>query len=198
MTLPTPPYQLDMPDAEVWYYPRFFSTEASKAYYLELLQHIPWKADKVRMFGKWIDQPRLTALHAINSNPYTYSGLTLYPEPFTPALQQIHSKLQEELKESFSSCLLNLYRNGNDSNGWHADDEKELGKNPSIASISFGQDRIFHFRHKTDRHLKKRIVLEDGSLLLMKGTTQHHWQHQLPKSKKPMQPRINLTFRNIL
>ena len=198
MTLPLPPYQLNMPDAEVWYYPHFFSTEASKTYYQELLHHIPWKADKVRMFGKWIDQPRLTALHAINSNPYTYSGLTLYPEPFTPALQQIHSKLKEVTKESFTSCLLNLYRDGNDSNGWHADDEKELGKNPSIASISFGQERIFHFRHKKDRSLKKKIVLEDGSLLLMKGSTQHHWQHQLPKSKKPMQPRINLTFRNIL
>jgi alkylated DNA repair dioxygenase AlkB len=191
-------YALDMPQADVWYYRHAFSAEESKQFFELLHKEIQWRADQVRIFGKWIDQPRLTALYAENSHPYTYSGLTLHPTPFTPLLDTILTRVKAVTAHDFSSCLLNLYRDGNDSNGWHADDEKELGKNPVIASVSFGQDRIFHFRHKNDRSLKTKVVLENGSILLMKGSTQHHWQHQLPKSKRKMDPRINLTFRNIL
>ena len=197
MTPQHQPYQLNMPDAEVWVYPQLFNPEQSELFYNTLLKEISWRADKVRIFGKWIDQPRLTALYAMNSRPYTYSGLTLHPHPFTPTLERIMKILQTETRHTFSSCLLNLYRDGKDSNGWHADDEKELGPNPVIASVSFGQARSFHFRHKREKSLRKKIILENGSLLLMKGETQHHWQHQLPKSKKEMKPRINLTFRNI-
>lgn len=194
----TTSYALDMPQADVWYFPHAFNASESTHYFELLYKEIAWKADQVRIFGKWIDQPRLTALYAANSNPYTYSGLTLDPTPFTPLLHEILIRVKELTGTNFSSCLLNLYRDGNDSNGWHADDEKELGTDPVIASVSFGQDRMFHFRHKKDKSLKQKLVLENGSILLMKGSTQHHWQHQLPKSKRHMTPRINLTFRNIL
>ena len=192
------PYLLRMPDAEVWYYPGIFDPESCETFFHRLKGEINWKADRVRVFGKWYDQPRLTALYAMNDHPYAYSGLTLYPEQYIPVLWDIHKKIEESSGCQFSSCLLNLYRDGNDSNGWHADDEKELGTNPVIASVSFGQERIFHFRHKSDKSLKEKILLENGSLLLMKGATQHFWQHQLPKSRKAMNPRINLTFRNIM
>lgn len=188
---------LHLPEADVWYYPGFLTPEACTHYFGRLQKEIQWQADKVRIFGKWIDQPRLTALYAKNDQPYTYSGLTLYPRDFTPSLLKIAALVHKTTGHEFSSCLLNLYRDGQDSNGWHADDEKELGSNPVIASISIGQERIFHFRHKKDRSLKHKILLENGSLLLMKGETQNNWQHQLPKSKREMQPRINLTFRNI-
>lgn len=197
MISPETPYPLEMPDADVWYYPQVFTNEESTRLLKQLTEEIKWRSDKVRIFGKWIDQPRLTALYANNNNPYSYSGVTMYPEAYIQPLVEIHNKIQEYSGQSFDSCLLNLYRDGNDSNGWHADDEKELGKNPVIASVSLGQERIFHFRNKANRALKKKILLENGSLLLMKGTTQHYWQHQLPKSRKPMTPRINLTFRNI-
>lgn len=191
------PYRLPMPQAEVWYTPEAFAPEECMQYYNLLREEIQWRTDKVRIFGKWIDQPRLTALYAENSNPYTYSGLTLIPLPYTRVLRSILSRVVTLTGHEFSSCLLNLYRDGMDSNGWHADDEKELGNDPVIASVSFGEERIFHFRHKSDRTKKQKIILENGSLLLMKGSTQHYWQHQLPKSKRQMEPRINLTFRNI-
>ena len=112
-------------------------------------------------------------------------------------LLEIKHKIEEIDNVEFNSCLLNLYRNGKDSNGWHADDEKELGQNPIIGSISLGQERPFYLRYKKDTKLKHKIVLGHGSLLLMKGVTQHHWQHQIPKTTKPIGERINLTFRII-
>ncbi|EAQ99853.1 alpha-ketoglutarate-dependent dioxygenase AlkB family protein [Maribacter sp. HTCC2170] len=117
--------------------------------------------------------------------------------PFTTELLEIKKKIEIITKIEFNSCLLNLYRDGKDSNGWHADDEKELGLNPVIASISLGQERPFHLRNKKDKTLKHKMILEHGSLLLMKATTQHNWQHQIPKTRKPINKRINLTFRII-
>ena len=189
--------KLDLPDAEVWYYPKFFTISQSQHYFQQLLEEINWRNDKIRIFGKWLEQPRLTALYATNKNPYSYSGLTLTPAIYTPTLYEIRNTIKHKTGLNFESCLLNLYRNGQDSNGWHADDEKELGTNPVIASVSFGEERIFHFRHKAEKQLKRKILLENGSLLLMKGSTQHFWKHQLPKSKRVLNPRINLTFRNI-
>tara|TARA_Y100000385_G_scaffold248062_1_gene268561 strand:- start:2581 stop:2949 length:369 start_codon:yes stop_codon:yes gene_type:complete len=117
------------------------------------------------------------------------------PQKFTPLLNRIKSKIEERTQSIFSSCLLNLYRNGQDSNGWHSDDEKELGKNPTIASLSLGAERIFHLKHKKITTLKHKLSLQNGSLLVMKGETQHYWLHQIPKTKKPIDKRINLTFR---
>ena len=121
----------------------------------------------------------------------------MQPLPFTSVLKEIKSMVETVSKETFTTVLLNLYRDGNDSNGWHSDNEKELGKNPVIASVSFGAERIFHLKHKENKGLKKSIMLQHGSLLIMKGATQEKWKHQIPKTKKTVNPRINLTFRTI-
>jgi alkylated DNA repair dioxygenase AlkB len=119
------------------------------------------------------------------------------PLPFSETLSDIRKRISRLTNVEFTSCLLNLYRDGRDSNGWHSDDEKELGNNPVIASVSLGQERYFHLRHKKLKDLKHKILLEHGSLLLMSGQTQHYWQHQIPKTTRPIGERINLTFRVI-
>ena len=151
----------------------------------------------IKLFGKTFAQPRLTALYGSEGKPYSYSGIKMNPIPFTTTLNDIKKKIESLTQEKFNTVLLNLYRDGKDGNGWHSDDEKELGTQPTIASISFGAERPFQLRHKKE-NLKCKFVLEHGSLLLMKGTTQEFWQHQIPKSKKILNQRINLTFRNII
>ena len=121
----------------------------------------------------------------------------MYPHNWTLLLQKIKFHIESVANTNFTSVLLNYYRDGSDSNGWHADNEKELGVNPVIASVSFGSERNFQLKHNNDKALKKNIFLEHGSLLLMKGVTQHLWKHQIPKTAKPVGPRINLTFRVI-
>ena len=188
---------LNLKDADVIYYPHFFNTELSNYYFSVLLKNIKWQQDTITVFGKTYLQPRLTALFANNKNPYSYSNITMYPKAFTKELTDIKKAIENEVKVNFTSCLANLYRNGQDSNGWHADDEKELGKHPIIASVTFGAERVFHFKHKQDANQKTKLILKHGSLLLMKGDTQKHWLHQLPKTKKDIGERINLTFRII-
>lgn len=188
---------LNLPDADITYYPEFFDTEASNRYFSSLLKTILWQQDDITVFGKTYKQPRLTALYASNKEPYTYSGITMHPHPFTNELLEIKQKVESVIKANFTTCLLNLYRDGQDSNGWHADSEKELGINPIIASVSFGGERLFKLKHRENDHLKKDLVLQNGSLLIMKGETQHKWLHQIPKTKKKVQKRINLTFRII-
>ena len=194
---PTEPYQLELSGATVIYYPNFLSTEEATSYYHTLYKETPWQQDDIKVFGKVYAQPRLTALYASNSLPYSYSNITMYPQPFTFALSEIKKKVEALTNTEFTTCLLNLYRDGKDSNGWHADDENELGINPTIASISLGASRVFKFRDKKAKSSVHSIVLEHGSLLLMKDETQHNWQHQLPKTSKQVEPRINLTFRTI-
>jgi alkylated DNA repair dioxygenase AlkB len=121
----------------------------------------------------------------------------MQPHPWSPLLQKIKSYVENVSNTNFTTVLLNQYRDGKDSNGWHADDEKELGTNPIIASLSFGAERTFQLKHNSDKTLKKNIVLEHGSLLIMRGTTQHFWKHQIPKTSKEVGSRINLTFRVI-
>ena len=188
---------LDMVDAEVTYYPHFFNLTEADALFQSLLKNTIWQQDDITVYGKSYKQPRLTALYGNNGKSYTYSNITMQPHPFTKELQLIKSKIEATANSEFSTCLLNLYRDGSDSNGWHADDEKELGINPVIASLSFGAERIFHFKHKSNKELKEKLILQHGSLLLMKGATQHHWLHQIPKTKKKIGKRINLTFRFI-
>lgn len=195
-TSPNDCIQLKMQDADVSYYPVLFEKKLADHFFEILIASVRWQQDDIKVFGKIYKQPRLTALYASNNNTYTYSNITMKPHQFTEELLLIKNKIETICSETFTSCLLNLYRNGQDSNGWHADNEKELGPEPVIASISFGEERVFHFKHKT-KDLKQKIVLEHGSLLLMRGKTQEHWLHQIPKSNKNMKPRINLTFRNI-
>ncbi len=188
---------LNLKDGEVRYYPKFFNTNEANSYFNALLKSLEWKQDDITVFGKTYLQPRLTAFYSNNKNTYKYSNITMKPHSFKGELLEIKDKIEAELQIKFTSCLANLYRDGKDSNGWHADDEKELGKNPIIASVSFGAERVFHFKHKKDSTIKSKLVLQHGSLLLMQGETQHNWLHQIPKTKKQIGKRINLTFRII-
>jgi alkylated DNA repair dioxygenase AlkB len=186
-----------LPDAEIVYYPQFFDKEQADSIYTELLQKINWQQDNITVFGRTHPQPRLTALYGNEGKPYSYSNITMQPHPWNSHLQKIKHYLEATTACEFTTVLLNQYRDGKDSNGWHADNEKELGPNPIIASLSFGAERVFQLKHNTLADAKKSITLEHGSLLLMKGTTQHFWKHQIPKTAKPIETRINLTFRTI-
>jgi len=188
---------LNLPNAEVVYIPNFYALEKADSYLKILKETIEWQQDSITIFGKTYNQSRLTALYANNNQPYTYSNITMSPKAFTKELQDIKRDIEQTANHQFTSVLLNLYRNGNDSNGWHADNEKELGKNPVIASLSLGSPRMFQFKHLKLKDQKYKLILEHGSLLLMKGEMQHYWLHQIPKTKKEVGERINLTFRKI-
>lgn len=188
---------IDLKDGSLIYYPGFFRREQSDYFYQKLQYSLHWRQDKIKLFGKEMLQPRLTSFYGEKGKSYTYSGLEMEPQAFPAELIQIKEKCEEYAGTDFNACLANLYRNGNDSMGWHADDEKELGAQPVIASVSFGAERLFHLKHKTDNTARYKIRLQHGSLLIMKGTTQQFWKHQLPKTKKRVDPRINLTFRKI-
>ncbi len=190
-------HYLDLPDSDIRYIPDFLKQPHASSFFERLKKETPWRQDDIRVFGKVYPQPRLTALYADNNKPYHYSNITMHPIPFSPLLLEIKKRVEILSGNRFTTCLLNLYRDGRDSNGWHADDEKELGKNPVIASVSLGEHRYFHLKHKEDKNLKHKLELEHGSLLLMQGPTQHHWLHQIPKTSRQIGERINLTFRVI-
>ena len=187
--------KFNLPDSDIRYYPNFIAGKEADDHFKNLKESISWQQDDITVFGKTYAQPRLTALFGNNGKEYSYSNITMVPKPFTKELTAIKESIESLTTTNFTTCLLNLYRDGKDSNGWHADDEPELGKNPVIASVSLGQERIFHLRHKNDKTLKQKINLTHGSLLLMKGETQHFWQHQIPKTARLVTERINLTFR---
>jgi len=191
------PVTIPLKDGSILYDPYFFNNKEANDYFEILRNDIKWQQDDIKIFGKIYAQPRLTALYANNEKPYRYSNITMYPKKFSTILLLIKSQVEKYTNLDFTSCLLNLYRDGQDSNGWHADNEKELGENPIIASISFGAERFFLMKHRHDKSQKLKIKLKNGSLLLMKGETQHHWLHQIPKTKKMVGERINLTFRTI-
>jgi len=191
------PLLLPLPDAEVSYHPNFLEASYASEVFQTLLHETDWQQDNIKVFGKVYQQPRLTALYGEENKSYSYSNITMFPKQLTPLLKEIKTKVETIANINFTTVLLNLYRDGADSNGWHSDNEKELGKNPIIASVSLGAKRNFKLKHRTQKELKCNLFLEHGSLLLMRGETQHHWLHALPKSKKITEPRINLTFRII-
>lgn len=185
-------------DADLVLIENFFSKEESDMLYSQLMKNINWMDTKVTVYGKEHDTPRLTAWYGDPGTDYTYSGLKMNPFPWTNDLLFIKEKTDKEADVNFNSVLLNLYRTGKDSVGWHRDNEKEFGINPVIASVSFGETRPFHLKHKFKKNIEKLIIpLTHGSLLIMKGKTQHYWEHQIPKTAKNISPRINLTFRII-
>ena len=186
----------NLTDAEIEYYPDFFSSARANELFLKLQNEIPWQQDNITVYGKTYLQPRLTALFGDQGKPYKYSNIVMEPHHWSPLILIIKEELEKICNENFTSVLLNFYRNGQDSNGWHADNENELGENPIIASVSLGAERVFQLKHNK-LELKQNIVLHHGSLLIMKGTTQHFWKHQIPKTKKEIDSRINLTFRII-
>jgi alkylated DNA repair dioxygenase AlkB len=174
----------------------FLTPKEADSYFNKLLNSTPWQSGEIQLFGKRYTKPRLESFHSIDSSTYTYSGKKLVTEPFNPLLLEIKNKIESYSQHSFNSVLLNLYRDGQDSNGWHADNETELGKDPFIASLSLGAERSFKLKSNEGKSLT--IQLPHGSLLLMGGAIQHYWKHCLPKSTKIFTPRINLTFRSIV
>ena len=185
-------------DGETFFFAHFFTAEESSFYFETLLKEIAWKEEPIIIFGKKIMQPRLTAWYGEAGKAYSYSGITMQPNLWTPTLLQIKERIESTSGVIFNSALLNFYRDGQDSNGWHSDNEKELGVNPVIGSVSFGASRTFKFKHRRDKRLNCSVDLANGSFLLMKGPTQHHWLHCIPKTKKVVESRINITFRIIV
>jgi alkylated DNA repair dioxygenase AlkB len=179
------------------YKPGFFDLEESREIMKVLLETTPWKQEDQLMYGRIVKTPRLTAWYGDESSYYKFSGSKFTPFSWTEELLMIKERIEPAAGVKFNSVLLNYYRDGNDSVAWHSDDEPELGINPLIASVNFGQERRFDIRHKKDHNVKYSVKLENGSLLLMKGDLQHNWDHQIAKSLKITKPRINLTFRVI-
>jgi alkylated DNA repair dioxygenase AlkB len=182
-------------DGDVVFYPHFFSAKESDLYFATLLEDINWKQEPIQIFGKQVLQPRLTAWYGDSNKTYSYSGITMQPQAWINPLTAIKQKIEIITGVQFTSALLNRYRNGQDSMGWHRDNEKELGNQPVIASASFGNDRIFQFRNYNNKTEKTALVLTHGSLLVMRGQTNTYWEHQVPKTKQTAGERINLTFR---
>lgn len=190
--------KFDLPEAAIELHEHFFNAQESASIMQALITEIDWQQYQIKIFGKTLDQPRLTAYYGEDHPYYAYSNIKLQPIPFTPILLSIKNKIETLTSHQFNGVLLNYYRNGDDSMGWHADDEKELGTNPVIASLSFGASRNFQMHHRFQKSTAKQsIILDDASLLVMQGETQHFWKHQIPKQKNKG-PRINLTFRKII
>lgn len=184
-------------DGQLYHWPRFYPREQADSYFQLLYQNLTWQQENLFIYGRWLPVPRLMAWYGEPAAHYRYSGVDHPPLPWTPELQTLRLDMQSVCGQSFNSVLANLYRDGRDSMGCHADDEKGLGPNPVIASLSFGETRLLRFRHpQSSRRLD--IELMHGDLLIMAGELQQHWRHELPKTRRPKQPRINLTFRNII
>ena len=184
-------------DGDVAYYGKVFTTLEASHIFDTLLNTIAWANDEAIIFGKKIITKRKVAWYGALPFEYTYSGITKIALPWTAALLQLKNKVAQLSGENYNACLLNLYHNGSDGMAWHSDGEKDLKPNGAIASLSFGAERKFAFKHKIDKSVIP-ILLEHGSLLVMKGTTQQHWLHRLPPTTKIHSARINLTFRTIV
>ncbi len=198
------PIRPDLPGADLEFYPRWISPELASDWFHALMQDgaIAWRQDHMMMYGRRVAIPRLNAWYGDPGFDYSYSGIPMVPRAWSPLLRQIHQRVGETTGETFTSVLINLYRDGRDSVAWHADDEPELGRQPVIASVSLGATREFQMRHREYRNNGLgvfKIMLKAGSLLLMRGDTQSNWLHQVPKRspKNVPEPRINLTFRKI-
>ena len=195
MTLPN---GAEMPKAHVIYYPSFFDKQESDFFFQDLLDNIAWQQDQIKFYGKLLDLPRLEAWYGEVGKDYTYSGIAMKSNAWTESLLRIKARIEETTQARFTNALLNQYRTGKDSVGWHSDDEHILGVNPVIGSVTFGASRRFMLRYKDDHSLKSEVLLEHGSFLLMAGETQHTWQHQIPKTTQKLGIRINLTFRVLI
>ena len=184
-------------DGRVDYYGKITTNVEANLYFEILLQNIVWKNDEAIILGKHIITKRKTAWYGDSDYLYTYSNTTRRALPWTSELRDLKQLVEKLTETKFNSCLLNLYHDGNEGLAWHSDDEKVLRRNGTIASLSFGVERKFSLKHKKTKQTIS-IILEHGSLLVMKDETQIYWLHSLPKTKKIVMPRINLTFREII
>lgn len=188
--------RLPLPDADVRLDPAWLSAAAADALFEALHGGLAWENHRVRLFGREHPSPRLSLWIGDPEAAYRYSGILRNPMPWTPALADLRVRLAAALGVDFDSVLANLYRDGRDAMGWHADDEPELGPAPVIASLSLGATRRFVLRHR-DGEPRRAIDLPSGSLLVMQGATQSNYRHALPRTARPVGPRINLTFRRV-
>jgi alkylated DNA repair dioxygenase AlkB len=184
-------------DGTVNYYGKLFNQKEADYYFDTLISTIEWRNDEAIIFGKRIITKRKVAWYGEKSFEYTYSNTTKYALPWTKELLELKNIIEKETGETFNSCLLNLYHNGEEGMAWHSDGETDLKKNGAIGSLSFGAERKFAFKHKQTNE-KIQLILEHGSLLIMKDTTQTNWLHRLPPIKKVTTPRVNLTFRTVV
>ena len=191
------PYNLLHKDGIVNYYGKILSNKEATNYYENLLESIEWRNDEAKLFGKLFITKRKVAWYGDKQFEYEYSNRIKLALPWTSQLLELKKLAEEKTSETYNSCLLNLYHNGSEAMAWHSDGEKDLKKNGAIASLSFGAERKFAFKHKVTKQ-KVDLILEHGSLLVMKGETQTNWLHRLPPTKKVHKPRINLTFRTIV
>ena len=176
---------------------KLLEKERSKELMKSLVDDVKWKQEKIFIFGREVLQPRLSAWFGGEGKSYSYSGLNLEPKDWSPILFELKTLIEKVSERSFNSALLNYYRDGKDSMGWHRDNEKELGQNPGVASLSLGQKRRFIMRHYENKRLKVPMELGEGDLLVMEGESQHKWEHGVPKTAKELGPRLNITLRNI-
>jgi alkylated DNA repair dioxygenase AlkB len=184
-------------DGVVNYFGKIIPEELANTIFVNLLENLDWKHDEATVYGKHYITKRKVAWYGEKAFEYTYSGKTKKALPLTPGLLKLKELVELKTGETFNSCLCNLYHNGEETMGWHSDGEKDLKKHGAIASLSFGAERKFAFKHKQTKE-KCEFLLEHGSLLVMTGTTQEHWLHRLPPTKKIKTPRVNLTFRTIV
>ena len=188
---------LDLYEGEARLWPSAFDPNEATGLFDELRREIDWQQEEILMFGRRVPVPRRVAWHGEPGASYTYSGTEHHPRPWMPELEYVRDRVAGLTGAAFNAVLLNLYRDGRDGMGWHADDEPELGPNPVIASVSLGATRRFCLRHRRRKDLRLDLPLAHGSLLLMSGATQHHWVHALPKTAVAVGERINLTFRRV-
>jgi alkylated DNA repair dioxygenase AlkB len=186
---------LDLPGLDVAFYPGFFSPEESDRLQEFLYATTGWRQETIERDDLTIPLPRLTAWYGDPGRTYTYSSITMWPQPWTEPLLEIKRRIEPTSGAAFNSVLLNLYRDGRDGVAWHTDNEPELGETPVIGSVSFGDTRTFVLRHKKTKDLRVELELTHGSYLIMRGTTQRLYQHQVPRTERPVGPRINATFR---
>lgn len=184
-------------DGEAYLLKSFFSAEAADILFREIIETTAWRQDPIKIFGRSLLQPRLTAWMGDLGASYRYSGLSMTPTPWSPQLCEVKRAVEDRLETTFNSALINYYRDGMDSMGWHRDNEPELGSSPVIASVSLGDSRLFKIRHYFNKLLRIDLNLEHGDLLVMAGQMQAYWEHGVPKTRKPKQARINITLRAV-
>jgi alkylated DNA repair dioxygenase AlkB len=189
--------RIALPGADLRWIPQWLAPDEADRWLAELRSSIPWEVHRIRIFGREVDSPRLSCWIGNADASYTYSRTRFEPHPWTATLSVLRERVEAACEASFNSVLANLYRDGNDSMGWHSDDESELGSHPVIASLSFGAARSFRFRSRDDKRAVRSLELPSGSLLRMAGDTQRLYQHDLPKRRGLNDARLNLTFRYI-
>lgn len=192
-----PARSLALPDADLLYLPQWIEPATADAWLQTLIEQTPWTQPQVRLYGRSLAVPRLVAWYGDQQARYRYSGLMHEPQPWTPLLADVRRRVEQQVGATLNGVLLNLYRDGQDAMGWHSDDEAELGPQPLVVSLSLGAVRRFDLRRKGSTRIEHSLELAHGSLLVMRGPTQHHWQHQVARTRKVQGSRLNLTFRQI-